>query len=437
MKKVLIIANLFHASPRIPGIAFHLAEFGWQPTILTVPIKDDPRYFLSFPLGFKEKVRIVEVPYAGDVFSFWRKNLRKIGLDNKKSMLLQVKDKLGVKSRKSLLDFIFNLYNSIFAYPDKEKKWKRPAVKAAEKIFKEEKFDAVISSSSPVTAHIIANNLKNKTKLPWLADLRDLWTQNHNYPYFGLRKIFEKQLEIGTLCPADALITVSPPLAEKLKELHRKSSVYTITNGFFEEEINKGVSLTKKFTITYAGAVYAGKQDPKDFFYAIREMISEGTINPDDVEIKFYTGKVPWLEKEIEDFGLGKLAKTYDKISRQDIMKIQNESQVLLLLDWEDKEEKGWISLKIFGYLASLRPILAISGPGGNAVEKMLSETKSGCYAKTTGQIKEFLNDSYLEYKTTGRVGYEGDLTKIKQHSYREKARGFAAVLNEFTKCQK
>jgi len=438
MKKVLIIANLFHASPRIPGIAKYLKDFGWEPTILTVPIKEDPRNLLIFPTGFRDerKVRIIEAPYQGDIFWFWRKIFKFMNFKTDKSILNQVKERSGVVSQKSFIDYIFVFYNAIFAYPDTEKKWRNPAIKIGNSLLDEEKFDAIISSSSPVTAHIIANNLKKKYKLPWLADLRDLWTQNHNYPYPWLRRVFEEKLELKTLLPADALITVSQPLAEKLKKLHKKPNVYTITNGFFEEEINRGVSLTKKFTIIYAGSVYAGKQDPKDLFIAVKELISEKIINPDDIKIKFYTGKIPWLEKEIVDFGLENLAKTYDKISRSEIMKIQSESQILLLMDWKDKEEKGWISLKIFGYLASLRPILAVGGAGGNIIEKTLSETNSGYYASTVGQIKKFLNNSYLEYKKTGKVGYKGDLNKIKQHSYKEKSREFAALLNEFTKGQ-
>lgn len=442
MKKVLIIANLFHASPRIPGIAKYLSSFGWEPTILTVPIGEDLRYRLEFPDGFLEKVRVVETSYRGDIFWLWRKIFRKIGFDNRKSILYQVKDKFGDKSKKSFLDFIFNLYINFFAYPDGEKKWKKPALDVAEKILNKEKFDAIISSSSPVTAHIIANNLKKKyeqssfgkeKKLPWIADLRDLWTQNHNYPYKWWRKIFERRLELKTLALADVLVTVSPPLVEKLKELHKKNSVYNITNGFFEEEINKGASLTKKFTITYAGAVYTGKQDPKDFFSAVKELISEKIINPDDVEIRFYTGKIPWLEKEIIDFGLENLVKTYDKISRSEIMKIQNESHLLLLIDWGDKEEKGWISLKIFGYLAALRPILVIGGEGGNIIEKTISETKSGYYAVTAGEIRNFLKNSYFEYKKKREVGYNGDLTEIKKYGYREKAKEFSEILNEIT----
>src|SRR3989344_1595705 len=213
MKKVLIIANLYYSSPRIPGIVNYLTDFGWEPTMITAPIKEDPKNSLIFPRRFKEKVRIIETPYLGDVFSFWRRIFIFFGFRKEKSILNQFKQKTRAKSQKSFVDYIFRLYLAVFAYPDTEKQWGKPAFKTAEKLWENEKFDAIISSSSPVTAHIIATKIKEKYRVPWIADLRDLWTQNHNYFYPWWRKIFDQKLELKTMSSADCLITVSYSLA--------------------------------------------------------------------------------------------------------------------------------------------------------------------------------------------------------------------------------
>jgi len=56
MKKVLIISNLFHSSPRICAIAKYLFEFGWESTVLTIPINKDSFYCLWCPpSGFEKK----------------------------------------------------------------------------------------------------------------------------------------------------------------------------------------------------------------------------------------------------------------------------------------------------------------------------------------------------------------------------------------------
>jgi len=435
MKKVLIISNLFHSSPRICAIAKYLFEFGWESTVLTIPINKDSFYCLWCPpSGFEKKVRIIETPYQGDIFWFCRKIFKKLGFNTNQSILNQSKEKIGINSKKSFIDYIFNFYQTIFGYPDDEKNWKKPAIKSGNKLLEKEKFDAIISSSSPVTSHIIASRLKKKFHISWIADFRDLWTQNHNYPYPWWRKIFEKKLELKTLQSADALITVSPLWAKKLNSLHCNKKTYTITNGFYPEEINYPLALlTKKFTIIYAGAIYVENQNPEDFFVSLKELISENMINPEEVEVRFYSGNLTWLKKEIEKYKLGNVVNIYEKVSRDEILKKQNESQILLLLCWADIKEKGWYPLKIFGYLASQRPILAIGGKGEDMIEKLIMETKSGIYCKNKNEIKDFLKKSYFEYKKDGKVSYYGDLNEINKYSYKEKAKEFANILDHIS----
>ena len=280
MKKVLIISNLYHSSPRIPGIARYLSEFGWEPVILTPSLKDDYKNRLGLPDGFYEKVRVAETAYKGDIFWFWRKVFKFLRFNRKESILNQVKEKTGSVGRRSVIDKLFLFYTAFFGYPDEEKKWEKIAVKSAEKILGKEKFDAILSSSSPVISHIIAGKMAKKYKIPWIADFRDLWTQNHNYPFPWWRRIFEEKLEKKTLKSADFLVTVSPAWSEKLKKLHTNKKTESITNGFNPEEMNeKQPSLVDKFTITYAGQLYAGRQDLDIFFRSLKELVSEKSID--------------------------------------------------------------------------------------------------------------------------------------------------------------
>ncbi len=189
MKKVLIIANLFHASPRIPGLVKYLPEFGWQPIILTPPLGEKP--YLRFggpPADFvKSEVRIIETEYSY-VICFWKKIM---GFNPSEDVGEQIKNRFNITSEKSLYPFLSGLYkkvDAIIKYPDAEKGWKPFATKAGDDLLQNEDIDAMISSSSPVTSHIIAKELKEKHKIPWIADLRDLWTQNHDYSYGNIRK---------------------------------------------------------------------------------------------------------------------------------------------------------------------------------------------------------------------------------------------------------
>lgn len=432
MKKVLIIAHLLRASPRIPGLVKYLPEFGWEPIVLTPAIGTDPDSGFGPSKDFiKSGVRIVETQYA-DTFDSYL--IKKFGLNPVEGIEGHLEKRFGVTSKRSFVDFLLTRGREIIWYPDRDKGWRKIAVEAGNELLQNEDIDAIISSSSPITSHIIAKELRGKYKILWIADLRDLWSQNLNYTYGPLRKKMDRRLELKTLLPADALITVSQPLAEELQALHRGKTTYTITNGFDPDKMNDGQGdLTSKFTITYTGQIYTIKQDPLKLLVALRDLISDETMSPDDVEVRFYGPKYEWLAREIEENELSNIVKQYGMIPRQNVLEKQRESQVLLLLNWEEQRKSGVYTTKIFEYLAAQRPILATGGSGEDVIKELLDETNAGVYVKGVEDIKDILRELYSEYKSKGEISYTGDIEKINKYSYREMAGKFAEVLDSLT----
>ena len=421
MRKVLIIGYFWpylNGSGRVIGLAKHLPEFGWQPVILTAPLQGNP----------DPQFRVIETSYHG-VLDFW---MKLFGFNPNKTVGEQVKNRFNVTSEKSksFLNFFYTIGRAIVNYPDSEKCWKPFAIKASSELLQNEDIDAMISIW-PVTSHLIAKELKIKYKIPWIADYPDLWSQNHNYAYGPLRKQIDRRLELKTLLSADALTTVSQPWAENLRALHKRESVYAITHGFDPDTLNTPLTdLTAKFTITYTGAIYRGKQEPSRLFAALNDLISNGTMDPDDVEVRFYGYVEEWLAREIEEYGLSSIVGLHGRVPLQIAFDKQRESQLLLLLNWNDYRIKGWHSLKIYAYLAAQRPILATGGFGDDVVKKILDETGAGMYAPTVENIKSILRELYLEYKQKGEISYNGNIEKINKYSHREMARKFAEVLD-------
>lgn len=431
IKKVLIITHLVHASPRIAGLAKYLPEFGWEPIVLTAPLHMGHSLGHGNSDAASNTYRIINVQYddkVGRLSSFLKRNS---GFEAGDSVRRQSEKRYGSRSAKSLLvGFALRVFKELFYYPDQDRSLKNPAIKVGMKLLENETVDAIISSSSPVTSHLIAKNLKGQRDVPWVADLRDLWSQNHNYPYSRLRKVIDRSLEKRTLQTADALVTVAEPLVEKLKMLHKGKTTHSIPNGFDPEEINSGRRLTSKFTITYTGQIYRGKQDPLKLLKALKKLIDEETVNPSDVEVRFYGYEEAWLTTEIEKLNLSQVVKQYGEIPRKEALEKQRESHLLLLLNFEDPSEKGTATIKIFEYLAAKRPILVTGGFDEDVKEQMLSETKAGIYTKDEQSIEKTLKNMYTEYKTKGEVSYSGKEEKINQYSHREMAKKFAKILD-------
>lgn len=224
MKKLLVIANLYHASPRIPAITENMVKLGWDVTIVTVPLGENQNLNLGFSDGFSEQVKVIEVPYSGDVLDYLRRFLQKIGFSSKDSFTEQIKERLGVKQKKSFVDKMLWIYQEIFAFPDAERLWKKPAVDFVLGLTTHEHFDVMLSSSPYPTSHVIASAVNSKVGIPWVADFRDTWTQNPVYPFTFIRRFFESRYEKRVLKNAEFMTTVSDSYAEVLRSF-RKSVV--------------------------------------------------------------------------------------------------------------------------------------------------------------------------------------------------------------------
>src|SRR4030067_547933 len=109
MQKVMIIARYF--GTRIPGLIKYLPEFGWQPVLLTT----DP---ITLPLP--PELAVFNTPYR-DSLRLWRRLFR---LDARHDVRAQIRDRFGVTSKKSLLDFMMTRCGEIINYPGADKGWR-------------------------------------------------------------------------------------------------------------------------------------------------------------------------------------------------------------------------------------------------------------------------------------------------------------------------
>jgi len=421
LKNVLIITYYFPPMPEIGGIrlyglAKYLPECGWNPIILTPVLPGEP----------DSQSRVVQTPYD-DVTMKWKK---RFGLNPKETL----NNQFGVsraKDRPSIMDRLAYFPWEIISYPDDKKGWHKHAVQAGGRVLQSEQIDAIISSSSPVTCHLIAKALAEKYRVPWVADLRDLWTQNSYLNHCAPRRFFEKNLELRTLGRASALVTVSKPLADDLNRLHTHAQVYVITNGFDPEDACfDRPELTEKFTITYTGMLYDGKRDPSMLFEALQNLIKNGVIDPDRVEVQFFGSQDPWLFDDIRGTNLDNIVKVFGLVPRDVVLQKQRGSQLLLLLLWNNPQERGVYTGKVFEYLAAGRPVIALGGPDESVVKDLFNETQAGHYISSLEDLEAILSQYYLEYVRTGAVSSTEEST-ISKYSQLEMARKFAGVLDK------
>lgn len=417
MKRILVIADLKHASPRIPGLLVTFHEIGWQATVVTTPMGEDADLVLGLPVGFTDHVEIVVAPFRGDIFWFWRKVLGWLGFSNKISYTEQIKERVGESGSRSLVDMLMRYYQATFAIPDTEWPWHTPAFNTAEKLLAGQHFDVVLSSSPYPTVHRVAARIKKMHKIKWVADFRDPWSQSHNYSLPKLRLYIDRWLEVRTLKDADLITTVSSGVAEKLVQLHGER-VAVIRNGYQPISDLVPEILPERFTISYTGTIYAGKQNPNKVLAALRGLIEDGEIDRECIALNFYGRYDSALQRAIAEHGLDGVAVQHGILPRVETRRRQRASHLLLLFQWEVLDEQGIFPLKFYEYLDSGRPILATGGSRSSEISEILDETCTGTIAITVPEIQKTLRLAYDACLKRGAADYRGSPAAISRYSY-------------------
>lgn len=413
MKTVLIIAYYSPQTNEIGGLrpfglARYIREHGWQPVILTREVLAGAGY--DWPVYGTATARTSGTEHSGR--GGWKERVLKYVYAN------PVLYRIG-----------FVIYD-LFYYPDPEKHWFGEARPHLEKILQEHEIDLVFSTSKPETAHLIGHLIKERLHLPWVADFRDLWTQNHIADHIRIRRWFEKRLERRILSAADTLTTTSGPFAEQLRDLGLEIPVYSILNGFDPALLDQPRPETdRKFSILYTGRLYKGKRDPEILFRCISDLIGKLVLDPEEIELVFYGQDNDWLAPVAAGYQLQDIVRLHSLVPREEVLEKQRRSQILLLLTNDDPRDAGMVPAKIFEYFTAGRPVLAI-GSKEKVICRLLEETAAGVCVSDYDELCEEITRAWRQYRKTGVVPYGGRHAEIMKHSQREMARQFADVFD-------
>ncbi|MEE3999357.1 glycosyltransferase [Tenacibaculum sp. FZY0031] len=317
-----------------------------------------------------------------------------------------------------------------FFIPDSKILWVKPSVKYLTNYLKNNDVDIVISTGPPHSVHLIANELKKKFALKWVADFRDPWTDLYYLNDFKLNKYSRKKnkkLELEVLTNADTIVTVSNFLKQELS-LKTNKPVKVITNGYDDEFVEDEVLLSEKFSISYIGLL--PKQSNSDSLWEVlRELKDEEQQFKNDLEIVLVGNICNEAISCIKKNQLEENLKLVGYVSHSESVKLQRSAQVLLLLIPKTRGAKGIITGKVFEYLKAKRPILAV-GPEDGDLAEILTKTNSGTIIDfgDKEKMKEEIKKLYIEYKTKKLTTISNN---IKQYHRRELTSQLASLLKQ------
>jgi glycosyltransferase involved in cell wall biosynthesis len=256
--------------------------------------------------------------------------------------------------------------------------WLPQAFLLARKLVGEQQIECIITSSPYESVHLLGLALGSRT--PWIADFRDGWLFEPLRPAFptGTQRAIDRWLERRVAERADAVVAVTQPIMEDFRQRLNVEAIH-ITNAFdpLRHQPLPRVTLpgmpAGTISLLHTGKIAGvANRDPSGLFRAfamLRErepqlagrlrLVLAGRLDSHDARL-------------VATSDLGENVVVLGELPHAESVALQREADALLLLASVDGTEATG---KLFEYLSSGRPILALAG---RTVEKIVTETQTG-----------------------------------------------------------
>ena len=424
LKKALIITYFFPPAQSVAGArafswAVNFKSSGIHPTIITRHWKGDETKWADLTKSQSGVLEYEQLPEY-DIY--------KLPTDRITGLKIYDKYFSNSKAASKLIFFFLNVLGHFNTEAETRTSFKT----FLKNHLKNNNYDILIVSSPPLNIIRLAVELKKEYNIPLHIDFRDLW--NNEYldaayvPSFkvnlfdGLKLYYLKKW----LKAAGSISTVSKPIAGYLEKMFNKQ-IWVLTNGF-QEELYKDLQWEagEKFRISLMGSYYRQQK---------LEILIDG------LKI-FLKGKKP-VEVTVLLLGLhvnesilnnvlqqlpAEFINVIDRVEAQDAAKYAVNTDIILHAAWSGY--KGIYTTKLFDFVASGNNILM--APGDHDVaDALINETGTGKIAWDAEQVAEYLENWFMEWKTTGKIVYHGNRSLIAHYNRKLITEEFAIKLKE------
>lgn len=366
--RILIISYYFPpvvspAAQRLESFARYLAEFGHDVIVLTHGEKNGKCRIENYTVVARSSSVI---NWFFSTFSRHRKEI-----NGGQSQSSGQNSSFGFKLIKYFNSFrISRGLGFLGRMPDLSDFW---AVQARKWLDHQEPVDWVISSYAPYSNHLLGLYCKkaNITR-HWLADFRDLWSDHHFFRGLPFFSHIERILEKKVLASSDIVTTVSAPFAQRLDQKMRAGTACVIHNGFSADAINLTIPKGKQsFDIVYTGTIYPKAQDITPFLMAIGQLNAEWR---GAAQFSYYGPSLDVVLGTMRPDGDHSHIRAFGVSPHSTCVEAQLGANVLLFLDVKSPRCDGILPAKIFEYIGSGKPILAITDDVNSSAISLLLE---------------------------------------------------------------
>ncbi len=262
-------------------------------------------------------------------------------------------------------------------FPDPKVGWVQPAVRFGRQLLASQKYDLIMSTSPPVSAHLVAQKLSRETSIPWVADFRDFWNSYPVEECFTDEKLVKKGKALLKSIRSEAkfVTTVNKTIADYLGTEHVIANSYDRDfSRLWLPEVK-----TNKFVIGLFGT-FNEIYPVRPLFKLLSDLFDQHPEVREKIRIEqFGNCDKNWLIRQLEEFGLSDLCLMHGFKPRAEAVKAASDASCFYVGLASDREAP-FTTGKVYYMLASGRPILA-AVPNDGELSQLLKKTgNSLCY---------------------------------------------------------
>lgn len=269
--------------------------------------------------------------------------------------------------------------------PDTLVAWYLMAVRAARGVLDTDPVDAILSTSPPHTAHLVARTVATERQIPWMADLRDPWTDNrflHQQPIQNplekLRNWLDHQLEAQVYADASLVSVTTAPLARLLQQKHglAQEKIVLARNGFDESDfapfpLTPPPRNPEAMLVRFAGSIYANYTF-EPFLRAMEVLLQRRPQAP--IRFECYLNERALAAELLARYPQTQArSSVHPQVPNNQVAALYRGADVLTLSCLDDLSTPT----KVFEYARAAVPILAFTVPLAEANE-VIARTQTG-----------------------------------------------------------
>ncbi len=258
--------------------------------------------------------------------------------------------------------------------PDPQILWNGPAFLCGLRALRETRHDVIIASAPPFSSLLLGAALGSTAGVPLVLDYRDEWaiSSRHweNRQLRGPSIAIQRAMERYGLRRARAVIATSPRSAAALGTLCRQAgsaaSVTHIFNGFDPDDFATAPeprAPDAMFRLVYTGTLY-NLMSPEPLVAAVESLAAERPDLARRLELVFAGRHAAEQAARLARAGRVCRLRTLEYVTHPEAIALMRSADALCLLVSDIPGADRIIPAKLFEYIASRKPILAVAPPG-------------------------------------------------------------------------